>query len=280
MSDFEYYKQKIERHIERKRREREAPKTPRPREQPPTTNNQSAGRSFFLGDEFGKKIHQKVIDKYGQFPAISCVVYDEDGKVAKGSTPFYVSAVNEFLPEGIRTASQADLERILKNDELKLEGQWEDTSLVLRSAQDPNKYLAQDLYKQFSSRGISLNEGIPIVIPLFGTRLRTDDNSPYKLTFDLIDSPVYFEAPILNEPSLRKFDSSDIDESTGLPKTVKDKGQRTLYTRNFDGYNLKNSGLSGLLLNGHLVVESNSEYFQYSSSDGRVVLVAAEGSVL
>ena len=106
------------------------------------------------------------------------------------------------------------------------------------------------------------------------------DNSPYRLAFNLIDSPVYFEAPILNEPTQRKFDSSDIDENTGLPKNVKNEGAKTLYTRNYGGYKIKNSGLSRLYLGGDLGVVSSDVDFQYSFSGGRVALVAAEGSVV
>src|SRR3989344_3871749 len=261
MSDFEFHKRNIERHLERiEREEKEALKKPKKQKtkQPQTALSQPTGRAFFLGDDFGRKIHQKVIEKYRQFEAINKVVYDEGEKVVKGSTPFYVSAVNEFLPENIRTASQADLERILKLKDLELKGHYEDTSLVLRSNEEPNKYLAQDLYKQFGSRGISIKEGIPIVIPLFSLRPRIDDSSPYKLAFDLLDSLEYFEAPILNETSQRKFDFSDIDENTGIPKIVKDQGARTLYTRNLDQYKIKNSGLSRLYLSWDLDVYSGS----------------------
>ena len=210
MSDFEFHKRNIERHLERiEREEKEALKKPnKPKQIKKEIIRHPTEKAFFLGDDFGREIHKKVIEKYRQFEAISKVVYDEGEKVVKGSTPFYVSALNEFLPENIRTASQADLERILKNNELELKGHYEDTSLVLRSNKEPNKYLAQDLYKQFGSRGISIKEGIPIVIPLFSLRPRIDDSSPYKLAFDLLDSLEYFEAPILNEASQRSTGSS------------------------------------------------------------------------
>ena len=74
--------------------------------------------AFFLWDEFGKQIHEKVQDKYGQFEAINKVIYNDKDKVVKGSTPFYVTAVNGIFREEFpqfRTATKADLEKILKD---------------------------------------------------------------------------------------------------------------------------------------------------------------------
>ena len=235
----------------------------------------------FLGDELGKTINEKVQAKYGIFEAISKIQYDDNEKIIKGSTPFYVVAVNEIFQEQFpqfRTATQAELERILKTNTLKLEGHYEDTGLVWRSNANPNEYLAKDIHNQFKARGIEFKEGTPYVIPLHTLKLRKDEQSKYKLAFDITDLTLnnYFEAPVLNEVSQKRFDSKDIDAKTGLPSKLGDSGQRTLYTRNFDGYNPKNSGFCGLYLDRLLNAYSNDDYLAFSDADARVVVVSGE----
>ena len=235
---------------------------------------------MFLEGEFGRDINEKVQGKYGKYSAIKNVVFTDD--IVKGSNPFYAVAVQEFLPENIRVATQADLERILKMSSLQLKEQYEDSSLVWRSNQEPNKYLAKDIYRQFKSNGIELIEEKAYVIPLFTLKLREDENSPHKLAFDIVDLTLqsYFEAPILNEASRQKFNSDDIDEKIGLPKRVGTNGDRTLYTRNSRDYTIKNSGVCWLCLNWDLYANSNGELLASSGASGRVVCVRAEGTTL
>ena len=276
MSNFDLYKEWIEGHFERINKEKKKqPQVDLPKEKQKKIELSFSGAKF-LGEDWGKEIHEKVQAKYGKFEAISKIVYHEKEKIVKGTTPFYVVAVNEFLPEGMRTATQADLEKILKGNILKLEGNWEDSALVWRSNQEPNEYLANDVYSQFKARGITLNEGTPYVIPLFSLKLREDTQSEHKLAFDLTDVTLknYFEAPILNSPSQLKFESSDIDEDTGLPKKASEKGSRKLYTRTC--YNIINSGLVGLFLGTYLDLDSGSGYLAYSSESGRVVCISVQ----
>jgi len=280
MNNNELYKQWIERHFERERKEAEEAKRKQKKENKPTKAQKlpEFKQAFFLQDDFGKSIHEKIQEKYGSFHAISIINYDEKGKIVKGTNPFYVLAANEFLPEGIRTATQADLERILKTNLLNLKNIWEDSSLVWRSNQDPNEYLAKALYQQFKDRGITLQEGTPYVIPLFTLKLRQDTKSEHKLAFDISNSTLesYFEAPILNEVYQQQFNNSDIDEKTGIPSQVGNSGNRKLYTRNYQDDTPKNSGLSRLDLDLGPDLDSCWDDLASSLEDGRVVLVSSE----
>jgi len=284
MNNNELHRQWLERYFERERKEAEEAKRKPKKEKKPTKAQKlpEFKQAFFLQDDFGKSIHEKIQEKYGSFPAISIINYDEKEKIVKGSNPFYAVAVQEFLPENIRVATQADLERILKMSSLQLKEQYEYSSLVWISNQSPNKYLAKDIYRQFKSNGIELIEEKAYVIPLFTLKLREDENSPHKLAFDIVDLTLqsYFEAPILNEASRQKFNSDDIDEKIGLPKRVGTNGDRTLYTRNSRNYTIKNSGVCRLYLYRSLDADSGGGYLASSDAGGRVVCVRAEGTTL
>jgi hypothetical protein len=154
----------------------------------------------------------------------------------------------------IKTATPANLERISREKLLNLSGYDIDSALVLRTRQEPNSYLANDFFEQFKSKGINLKEDSAYVILLNYLSLRKDLNSPHKLSFVLPNSlevlnKAYFEAPILNSVSQQKFNSSDVDIKTGIPIILSGKGERTLYTRNWENYEIKNSGLVGVYLN-------------------------------
>jgi len=252
---------------------------------PPTPDNFDFKKAFFLEDnEFGRAIHNAIQTKYSGIEAITKI------PLGKGSNPFYVVAVNEALRElsrtqpkysKIRTATQADLEKVLKDDLLELKEHYEDSGLVLRTREEPNKYFAEDLFNQFKTQGNSLKKNSAYVLWLHNLLLRKDTNFPHKLSFVLPNAfSDYFEAPILNETSQQTFDSSDIDFSKGIPKKLSASGTRKLYTRNWKDYSIKNSGLVGFCLDWGLLLDSNYECLGGSGDDGRVVLVSAEGDAL
>ena len=233
-----------------------------------------SGVARILGDEWGRKVHERVINKYGRFAPFKDygITYNNKTKKVQGSNTFYVGAINEMIrPFNIRTATQADLEKILRNKILDLKSNYEDSSLVWRSNEDPNKYLAQDIYNQFNAKkGTNLKDGIPHIFPLYCMNLREDSKSGYGLAFDLLDGFEYFEAPILNSPTQLKFDESDIDEATGFPRQVKKEGSRILYTIN--------SGLCRAYLYRWLVSYSDDDGLSYSDASGWVVCIAAQAA--
>ena len=266
----------LRRFVERQKKEaEEAKKKPKGKEEKPTPEIEipEFKEAFFLEGEFGREINENVQKKYGNYEAINTVEYEDN--IIKGSNPFYVVAVQEFLPQGIRVATQADLEKILKTKILKLEGQYEDSSLVWRSNQDPNKYLAKDIHEQLKLRGINLKEGKPYVIPLFTLKLREDSESEHKLAFDITDLTLqsYFEAPILNSKSGSYINPSEMNDATGLPNKVYDKqvsGNRQLWTRS--------SGICRLCLDRNLDAYSYYGDLADSNAYGRVVCVRAVGT--
>jgi len=221
-----------------------------------------------LGGDFGKAVLQEYKQiaetKYKGADALDVLSYEDS--IIKGSNPFAVVLVNQIVgQEGLRTATPADLERAIRlnkvNQELglNLRGTYEDTGLVLRSESEPNEYLAKDVAKQIKARDVKL----PVMIPLNGLELVNDSKSEHDLSFKLKENAQIIPASILNKNGY--FTSEMVDEQTGLPKQVGENGDRYLYTRN--------SGLSGLYLDGGLDLDSDWGYLAGSYSDARVVVV-------
>ncbi len=227
----------------------------------------------FLEGDFGRAFleeHQgRAGSDYNGNSALNVLGYN--GNVVTGSNPFSVVLANQILKqEGLRTASQADLETAMRIGAMNFRGTYEDTALVLRTEDDKdysrNTPLARDLGRQLKERGVKFGAKSPLIIPLTDLDLQKAEND-YGLTFKLREDAEVYEAPILTKEG--KFNSEDIDERTGLPKQVKG-GNRTLYSRN--------SGLSGLFLGLGLGLGSGNWGLDYSSVDGRVVLVSAAGA--
>src|SRR3989338_6661408 len=135
-----------------------------------------------------------------------------------------------------------------------------DNLKVLRSNEEHNSYLANDLIAQLG------NIELPVLIPLKNLELRNDDNSPYGLAFNIIGETIY--APILNHDS-ENFSTVDIDEEIGIPKKLR-QGNRFFYTRK--------KGLSRLYLDGVLNALTYGEDLAGSNDNGRVVVVSGEAA--
>lgn len=223
----------------------------------------------FLEGEFGQaflnEYNGRVNTDYNGAGALKVLSYNNG--IVRGSNPFVVVVANKILAqEGIRTATPADLERVLNSKALSLQGTYEDSALVLRSTGDPNSYLAKNLAEQAKARGAKLNS--PLVIPLNGLDVVYDAESPHKLAFKFTDGTQVIEAPILTKDGY--FNSQDIDSNTGLPRKISGEGNRKLWTRN--------SGLSRLYLNGDLGLVSYYDDLANSDEDGRVVVVRGEAA--
>jgi hypothetical protein len=221
----------------------------------------------FLRGEFGRAVYdeyqERVEADYDNNSTLTVLSYDN---VVKGSNPFAIALVNDIImQEGFRTATTADLERVLRADSLDLRGFYEDSGLVLRGENNPNEYLAKNLAEQVKARQ---ELEYPIMIPLNGLELVKDNDSSHGLGFKLREDAEIIHSQILYKES-GNFSSEDIDEKTGLPKKL-GVGNRKLYTRD--------SGLSRLCLGRSLDLYSNYENLAYSSSVGRVVVVSAEGT--
>ncbi len=250
----------------------------------PLRNNSQIG---FLEGEFGKRFlaeyNYSVKRYYNNNPELSGL-HQGDNQVT-GSNPYIVVLVNQVLREeypGLRTATQADLEMALKDNalpSLPLRG-WVDTGLVLGlKGSILNLHFENNLTEQLRKRNIKVQ--YPSFYNLKDLVLTLDPNSKHGLSLRLRGegvAPTY--APILDSPHMSVFDSSDIDESTGLPRQVRREGimkreERTLHTGNYSP--------SRLYLDKHLNIHANEYFNIYSSgtgltctnSNGRIVVVRA-----
>jgi len=170
--------------------------------------------------------------------------------VMKGSNPYIATAVDMFLQsinDTHRIATQKDLETNLE----MFKGFYEDTGLVLRRLNNPNKDKAKYLYEQIRKANFTL----PIFFDLRGLKL--DAN----LNFNLTEESRYKTANCLNWERGTKY--SKIDEF-GLPKEKDKNSSRQIYTFK--------DGLVRLYLDRFLDLNSYNENLEYSYSGGRVVV--------
>ena len=232
-----------------------------------------------LGGNLGKSVldeYNKLVERdYDGSSALKILSYRDD--VVRGSNPFAVVLVNQILEKnGLRTATQADLEKAIKLNELiqkgpNLRGYCEDTGLVLRKFEkrkDPhietecvaNYYLADNLAEQTKTHET-------VMIPLNGLELVKDLEGEKKLSFKLKEGAQVIPAPILDMNGY--FSQDDIDYQTGLPtKFSKNTFKRCMVK------DVRLPGLSRLVLNWDLCLDSSWHYHLRSSMpDGRIVVV-------
>lgn len=215
----------------------------------------------FLSGDFGKDFLEEyqAIAKADYKNADVLNVLNESNGWIKGSNDYSVVLANKILRQlGLRTSTQADIEKILKSGDLALSGFYVDNGLAIRSEGGPNEYLAKDLIKQLRK------QKLPVMIPLCGFDLRLDKNSPSGLAFNIREDAEIIYDEILNSEN-GNFSSEDINEKTGLPSKL-GKGDRTFYSRN--------SGVSGVYLGRGSYLNSHGGNLDNSSDDGRVVVVA------
>ena len=228
-------------------------------------------RVNFLGGDFGKWVDEEVKGRYGKFKVISNrgIQYNESNGLIEGSNTFYLEAANEVLRENfpsqnIRTASQADLENILRIKTLELKGTYVDSGLVLISQKYQNSYLAKILADQLTLLGQNLDS--PIYIQASSLDLIKDEHPPSKLAFSLREDAQFYVVPQLVAENYRKRFNT-VNETTGFPDKFVRDGTRTFY--------VESSGLGRLYLNGVSSLNSEDVSLDISGSRGRMVLVSA-----
>ena len=223
----------------------------------------------FLEGDFGRA----VLDEYqgrtkadyqgNIFLNVLSYYHYKDG-IVRGSNPFAVVLINQILPEGMRVATPADLETILKTEVLDLKGHYELAALVLRRKDNPNTYLAEDLDNQIQSR---YKVEYPIMIPLVSLELVNNSNLNIDLSFNLReDAQIIYAPQLVQGNNEKRFSQTD---KNGLP--ILDKNfKRVLYT----GY----SGLSVMGLGRELNLVSDWDDLCCSDLDGRIVAVRDEAT--
>jgi len=226
-------------------------------------------RANFLTGDFGKAVLDEFKERaeadHDNADVLNVLLYSNN--IVKGSNPFAVVLVNQIVSQaGLRTATPADLERVLQCNALPLRGQYEDSALILRSDGNPNEYLAGDLIKQVQARNPKAK--MPLMIPLAGLELANDSNSRYGLAFKLKeDAEVIYAPQLAGKNDGKRFSQTD---RNGLP-ILDEEGNRIFYLWN-------NSGLSRLYLGRNL--DLNGNYYDddlgSSNDGGRVVCVSDE----
>ena len=176
--------------------------------------------------------------------------------------------MNKILSkEGLRTANLSDVQKIIDRDENFLKKFYVDLGVVLRTKNEPNSYLANQLGKEAKEMGYKFSNKSPLVFKPSDLELIVDSDSPSGLGFKIKESGNPFNVSEFNN----KNDSKSFKKANekGIPIFDKE-GNRTLYTRD--------DGLSGVYLNRYSDLSSGGDYLAGSSDNGRVVAVSdAEG---
>ena len=197
-------------------------------------------KAGFLSGPFGREVFNEFRDiasiKYIKNKSLAHAHFDEG--LVKALGIFEVVLINSIIrPAGYRTATPADLERILEQKTLDLSDCSVDTGLVLRSQCENNTVLAQDLAKQIKKRDGKFE--YPVMIPLVGLDLDDQPSdvsrkSGYGLAFKLREDARVIYAPQLIDESRRKtFNRGD---ENGLP--ILGEGDRLLVTGKFGLVNM------------------------------------------
>ncbi|MBI4153335.1 hypothetical protein HY497_02330 [Candidatus Woesearchaeota archaeon] len=225
--------------------------------------------SFLTGDA-GKVIFAEYQGRaskdFGDADALNALDYNNG--VIRGSNPFAVALIGQIVRDsGLHVATPADIEKSLRaGDILGIRGNhYVDTGLVLRSEEEPNSYLAQNLAEQLRARG---TVEYPVMVPLSGVELVRDSGSSCGLAFKLRDDAEVVPAPVLNKDS--NF-TTDVDQKTGLPTETCSEGNRIFYTRT--------SGLSRLNVDDVLSLDAYSNDLNNSYPGGRVAVVREGAAV-
>ncbi len=223
----------------------------------------NASQARLLGGYLAKKIHEEIHARFGKYELLRCewknAIYPTrydiymDSPILDHSTNFYLAAVNMILRErktGLRTATQADLERALKRSYFrdKLANHNIKTALVLRRGEESfreEEYNFMEYYLTKQLRERNRNTEFPVMIPFASLDLEEGTDSPHEgLAFRLIDNAEVIHSPILSPPINYEdsdestgsfcFFSEDVDEKTGLPKKLERGGDRSFYTGGLD----------------------------------------------
>ena len=134
-----------------------------------------------LKGSFGKAVNKEVQKEYGNYKVINKVGYNPKTRQVEGSTPFYVTAVNQvIMPEGLRTSTVDDIKLIRQTKLLDLKGCYEDIACVIRGLEGNNEYFAKKLMEG--------KQKFPVTINLSDLKLIKDDQSGYGLAFKLKDT--------------------------------------------------------------------------------------------
>jgi hypothetical protein len=216
-------------------------------------------------DEFGAAVlaeyHDRVRLEFHENPFLK--IFKVSGGHVHGSNPFACCLLDSIVRPYLRVATPPDLQAILDSrnrcaEPLRLRGFYKDVALALRTAGEPNGYLALKLNEQ-----IGLKTPLPVAIFLSGLEIVNDSESPCALAFRLTRDAHYFTAPILSEKS-GHFQNRGIDLATGLPGEL--GGEQRYYYGS-------DQGLTRIYIGRGWSIDTIWDELGNSQVDGRVVFV-------
>lgn len=232
-------------------------------------------------------IHEQIMEKYGKYPAMNGVKLE--GSLIKGSNPYYVVAVNEFLLKravrdniAYRTINQSEAEGIFRNEPVPRDELYVDTSLILRVNSGKMKFSpeAASLDMQFQQMGERLMDNVSYVLPLWTLKLKEMENTnPHSLQFLITEKTIkhYFPAKILEEViGVGKYVSDeDFDFESGLPTKLYDTARSRLSPHR----HIRTAmwSVSRLGMEGKEIIGSNALGLGDMTQNGLILLVQDEG---
>jgi hypothetical protein len=223
-----------------------------------------------LGSSVFSEYNKKLNKDFGDNHHLKSARYDQE----KGFTfvnPFIISLLGTIIQSSEwEIATYLHIESVIRSkadssDEylIPLLKQVHDTDIVLRSTSGPNKYLSERLICDASERSdVGLKDGIlevPLRIPLQGTSIDRDDDSPYGLILKLNDDATVTPAPWLTPDNHNK----SFSETTGEGKPIFiESGTRMLFT--------SETGMTRLSITNKLGVNSTEDLLGYSCFNNRL----------
>ena len=228
--------------------------------------------TFLSGDpgkDFYKEYQGRVKADYSDasYPSLEAPlrVLKRKKGVVVGSNVYAVALANQILREvGLRTATPADVERIIKSEELNLSRVYIDTGLILREhTGNENRGLVEHLMKQLSDR----DHELPVMIPLASLDLKRYAYT-FSLTLDLREDAEVIPCSIPYQSA--GFSSEDVDEKTGLPKGYR-RGERAIFPRGFGLLRLRHKRYPIIADNSRF--DSSWDKITNLDSQGRIVVV-------
>ena len=205
----------------------------------------------------------------GYITRLGDIQYNPETKTIIGSTPFLSARIDTLVrPLGLRTTNLRDLSRPEVMQMIKDNHYADAPILVLRTTKDSyerNQSLINQLTQQIEEANGKLE--LPVMISGFDVQPSETPQQGYGINIiPRTDFTAIPDERLAHKNNRKRFTNVD---DLGLPIFDKN-GTRTFYTRN--------QGLSRLYLGRNLDLDSGIGDLSYSDSDGRVVVVSAEGT--
>lgn len=205
---------------------------------------------------------------YEKFSGLASLnVLKEYQGTIKGSNTYSTILINSLLPKGKHVATPTDLENIILKDNRVLRRSYTDTGIIIRSQDEPNYYLAQDLALQIKTKETIR---FPMIIPLRYLNIRLDKNTSSGLAFTLKDDARAISSDMMNKTGFFNNKDKTYPIKDGfLPKLLHNE-----YSQENDReLTINNKGLSRLYMNQYLDLVSDLVDLRTSYDAGKTIII-------